>query len=107
MLYFDCKVTWFCTEPGMLIRFHKSDVLEKYQLPTLKEVMNAGAHFKKEHYVALSKKLPHAFIMNGYGISRFHLKVSHDIIYYYISYHFLFLLDLYYIKSFLQNILLN
>lgn len=69
MLCFDYKVTWFCTEPGMLIRFYKSDVLKKYQLPTLKEVMNTGSHFKKEHYLALAKKLPHVLLMDSYGIS--------------------------------------
>ncbi|XP_011879391.1 PREDICTED: uncharacterized protein LOC105568371 [Vollenhovia emeryi] len=61
------QVTWFCTEPGMLTRFSKSDLLEKYPLLTLKEVMNTGAHFKKEHHLALAKKLPHAFITNAYG----------------------------------------
>ncbi|KAL6256353.1 hypothetical protein P5V15_012470 [Pogonomyrmex californicus] len=60
-------VTWFCTEPGMLTRFYKSDVLEKYKLPTLKEIMNAGSHFKKEHKLSLAKKLPHVFITDAYG----------------------------------------
>ncbi|XP_039315158.1 luciferin 4-monooxygenase-like isoform X2 [Solenopsis invicta] len=61
------QVTWFCTEPGMLIRFCKSDILKKYPLLSLKEVMNVGAHFKKEHHLALAKKLPHAFITTNYG----------------------------------------
>ncbi|KAG5348319.1 LUCI monooxygenase, partial [Acromyrmex charruanus] len=62
------RVTWFSTEPGMLIRFYKSDLLEKYKLLTLKEVMSTGANLGKEHQIALAKKLPHAFITTGYGI---------------------------------------
>lgn len=65
------------------------------------------AHFKKEHHIALAKKLPHIFIMNGYGMSRFDLKMLYDIIYYYISHHSSFFSDLYYIKSFLENVLLK
>ncbi|XP_011689025.1 PREDICTED: luciferin 4-monooxygenase-like [Wasmannia auropunctata] len=61
------QVTWFSTEPGMLIRFCKSGILEKYKLSTLKEVMSTGDHFKKEHHLAVAKKLPHAFVMNSYG----------------------------------------
>ncbi|XP_011052366.1 PREDICTED: luciferin 4-monooxygenase-like [Acromyrmex echinatior] len=61
------RVTWFSTEPGMLIRFYKSDLLEKYKLLTLKEVMSTGANLGKEHQIALAKKLPHAFITTGYG----------------------------------------
>lgn len=77
----------------MLIRFYKSDVLEKYQLLSLKEVVNIGARFKKEHHLALAEKLPHAFVTTNYGISRFDLKVSYDSIYYFISF-FISLLDL-------------
>ncbi|XP_018405969.1 PREDICTED: luciferin 4-monooxygenase-like [Cyphomyrmex costatus] len=61
------QITWFSTEPGMLIRFYKNDLLEKYKLLTLKEVMSAGANLGREHYLALAKKLPHAFIKTGYG----------------------------------------
>jgi len=77
ILHFNFKVTWFSTEPGMLIRFYKSDLLEKYKLLTLKEIMSTGANLGKKHCLALAKKLPHAFITTGYGISQFDLKVSH------------------------------
>ncbi|XP_018051977.1 PREDICTED: uncharacterized protein LOC108689634 [Atta colombica] len=61
------RVTWFSTEPGMLIRFYKSDLLEKYKLLTLKEIMSTGANLGKKHCLALAKKLSHAFITTGYG----------------------------------------
>ncbi|XP_018313883.1 linear gramicidin synthase subunit D [Mycetomoellerius zeteki] len=61
------RVTWFSTEPGMLIQFYKSDLLKKYKLLTLKEVMSTGANLGKEHCLELAKKLPHAFITTGYG----------------------------------------
>ncbi|XP_018350298.1 PREDICTED: uncharacterized protein LOC108753314 [Trachymyrmex septentrionalis] len=61
------RVTWFSTEPGMLIRFYKSDLLKKYKLLTLKEIMSTGANLGKEHCLALAKKLPHVFIATGYG----------------------------------------
>lgn len=53
----------------MLIQFYKSDLLKKYKLLTLKEVMSTGANLGKEHCLELAKKLPHAFITTGYGIS--------------------------------------
>jgi len=45
----------------------KTDVLEKYKLSTLKNMVFSGSIFPKEHQEALFKKLPHVFINNGYG----------------------------------------
>ncbi|KAL6256352.1 hypothetical protein P5V15_012469 [Pogonomyrmex californicus] len=61
------KVTWFSADPCMLIRFIKTNLLEKYRLSTLREIAVSGSHFGKEHHEALAKKLSHTLILNGYG----------------------------------------
>ncbi|XP_036139946.1 luciferin 4-monooxygenase-like [Monomorium pharaonis] len=61
------RVTIFATDPFILIQFVKTDVLEKYQLPTLKVIISAGAVFSKQQQEALTKKIPHVLIFNDYG----------------------------------------
>lgn len=61
------QVTWFATDPFVLIQCVKTDVLERYRLSTLKTILTSGSIFPKEHQEALRKKLPHILINNGYG----------------------------------------
>ncbi|XP_036139949.1 luciferin 4-monooxygenase [Monomorium pharaonis] len=61
------RVTYFGTDPFILIQLIKTDVLEKYRLPTLKIIISAGAVFSKQQKEALSKKILHVLIFNGYG----------------------------------------
>ncbi|XP_036140321.1 uncharacterized protein LOC105834306 [Monomorium pharaonis] len=61
------QVTWLSTVASTLTRFNKTDVLKKYRLLSLKEVVYTGSHLKKEHYLGLAEKLPHAFITTNYG----------------------------------------
>lgn len=64
------QVSWFATDPFVLIQLVKTDVLnglEQYNVSTLKFVLTSGSIFPKEHQMALRKKLPHVLICNGYG----------------------------------------
>ncbi|XP_011872252.1 PREDICTED: luciferin 4-monooxygenase-like [Vollenhovia emeryi] len=61
------RVTWFATDPFILIQFVKTDVLKKYQLSTLRFIMTSGSIFPKQYQETLRKKMPHVLINNGYG----------------------------------------
>lgn len=61
------QVTWFGTDPFVLIEMIKTDILEKYRLSSLKVILTCGSIFPKQHQETLKKKLPHVFICNGYG----------------------------------------
>ncbi|XP_014483111.1 PREDICTED: 4-coumarate--CoA ligase 1-like [Dinoponera quadriceps] len=60
-------VSWFSTDPFILINLIKSELLEKYRLPSLKIILSTGAHLKKEYLEVLQEKLPHVFVNNTYG----------------------------------------
>lgn len=61
------QVTWFATDPFVLIQLIKTDALKKYRLSTLKIIASSGSIFPKEHQEILRKKLPNALIVNVYG----------------------------------------
>ncbi|XP_011629958.1 luciferin 4-monooxygenase-like [Pogonomyrmex barbatus] len=61
------RITWFATDPFMIIYFVKTDTLDKYRLSTLKLIVTSGSILPKQHQEALAKKLPHVLINNGYG----------------------------------------
>ncbi|XP_011160096.2 luciferin 4-monooxygenase [Solenopsis invicta] len=61
------RVTFFASDPFVLIQMAKTDVLEKYRLPTLKLLISGGSVLPKHHQETLIKKLPHVAISNSYG----------------------------------------
>lgn len=54
-------------DPFLLIRFLKTNILEKYQLSTVRKIFTSGAIFQKQHQEEAAKKLPRALILNVYG----------------------------------------
>lgn len=68
-IFGNFQITWFVTDPFILIQLVKTDVLEKYRLSTLKHILTSGSIFPKHHQETLRKKLPHVLINNGYGKS--------------------------------------
>jgi len=44
------------------------DLLDEYQLSSLKEMVVSGSHFGAEVHEAISYCLPHVLILNGYGM---------------------------------------
>ncbi|XP_012060704.1 PREDICTED: 4-coumarate--CoA ligase 1-like [Atta cephalotes] len=61
------RVTWFATDPFILIEMVKTNILEKYRLTTLKVIVTAGSTFSRHNQETLIKKLPNALIKNSYG----------------------------------------
>nr|XP_012222073.1 PREDICTED: luciferin 4-monooxygenase-like [Linepithema humile] len=60
-------ITLLAVDPFLLIRFIKTDLLERYQLPTVKKIFISGSIFRKQHQEEVAKKLPHVLILNVYG----------------------------------------
>ncbi|XP_036139876.1 4-coumarate--CoA ligase 1 isoform X2 [Monomorium pharaonis] len=61
------RVTFFGSTPHILSQLVKTDVLEKYRLPTLKVITSGGSTFSKQQQEALKKKIPNVLIFNSYG----------------------------------------
>ncbi|XP_011331385.1 luciferin 4-monooxygenase-like [Ooceraea biroi] len=65
------RVTWFATDPCMMIQLAKTDILEKYPLTSLKKILCSGAHLRKHYQEILAKKLPHVLLVCSYGSTDF------------------------------------
>ncbi|XP_014485575.1 PREDICTED: 4-coumarate--CoA ligase 1-like isoform X2 [Dinoponera quadriceps] len=63
------QVSLFSTDPFILIKLIKNELLDKYRLPSLKMIISSGAHLRKEYQDILREKLPHVFVNNSYGLT--------------------------------------
>ncbi|XP_018358074.1 PREDICTED: luciferin 4-monooxygenase-like [Trachymyrmex cornetzi] len=61
------RITWFASDPFILIQMVKTNILEKYRLTTLKVIVTAGSIFLRQYQETLTKKLPNVLIKNSYG----------------------------------------
>ncbi|XP_011699151.1 PREDICTED: luciferin 4-monooxygenase-like [Wasmannia auropunctata] len=52
------QVTWFCTDPFILVQMIKTDILEKFRLSSLKVIITSGSIFQNQYQETLRKKLP-------------------------------------------------